>query len=419
MKIIYLHQYFYTPNMIGVAGIRSYEFGRRLAAAGHRVEMVTSATSPPPDAPNGWYETEEAGIHVHWLPVPYSNKISFRKRIAAFLRFAWKSGWKAVRLEGDVIFATSGPLTIALPAVFAALVKRKPLVFEVRDLWPEGAIQLGLLRNPLARFGCRALERITYRFSRHIVALSPGMKAGVVSTGVPAEKVSVIPNASDLDFFDPGATGGRMREKFGLDGKFSLAYFGTMGMANGLGYVLDAAAVLKRRGVRDVLFLLHGDGMRRADLEERARTEQLDNVVFSDPVEAKSEVAEVMAAVDVCMTIYANYPVLATCSPNKLFDTFAAAKPALTNMPGPLQSLLEDNRCGVFVDPGSPEDFADKVVELKEKAPEELAEMGKNGRALGERIFDRDKLARKLNLILESVAETGKGPRPPLEDDWK
>lgn len=419
MKVIYLHQYFYTPNMIGVAGIRSYEFGRRLAAAGHRVEMVTSATNPPDDAPKGWYQTEEDGIHVHWLPNPYSNKMGFRKRIVAFLRFAWKSGWKAARLDGDVIFATSGPLTIALPALLAAIIKRKPLVFEVRDLWPEGAIQLGLLPNPLARFLCRALERFTYRFSRHIIALSPGMKAGVVAAGISPEKVSVIPNASDLDFFDPEAKGERMRSKFSLENKFSLAYFGTMGLANGLGYVLDAAAILKKRGENGILFILHGDGMERTALEERARAEGLDNVVFTGPVEAKSEVAELMAAVDVCMTIYANYPVLATCSPNKLFDTFAAGKPALTNMPGPLQALLEDNGCGVFVDPDSPKDFADKVIELKQKPPEELEKMGENGRILGERVFDRDKLARKLESILHSVATARRGPQPPLKDEWQ
>lgn len=418
MKIIYLHQYFYTPNMIGVAGVRSYEFGRRLVEAGHQVEMVTSATNPPADAPAGWYETHEEGMRVHWLPNPYSNKMGFGKRIRAFVRFAWKSAWKAVSLDGDVIYATSGPLTIALPALLASAVKRKPLVFEVRDLWPEGAIQLGVLRNPVAKFTSRVLEKTVYRFSKHIVALSPGMKAGVLARGVPAEKINVIPNASDLDFFDPNATGDRMREKFRLEDRFALAYFGTMGLANGLGYVLDAARVLKNRGVKDVIFILHGDGMERESLERRAKADALENVIFTGPVEEKSEVAELMAAVDVSMTIYANVPVLATCSPNKLFDTFAAAKPALTNMPGALQRLLEENKCGVFVDPNCPEDCANKVIEMKNLSSGELDEMGRNGRVLAERVFSRNKLAAKLRRILESVSEQGRGPRPPLQDDW-
>lgn len=419
MKIIYLHQYFYTPNMVGVAGVRSYELGRRLVARGHQVQMVTSDTHAEEGASPDWYVTEESGIQVNWLPVPYSNKMSFKKRIGAFIRFAWKSTWKVASLDGDVIYATSGPLTIAIPAVLASMIKRKPLVFEVRDLWPEGAIQLGVLKNPAAKLFARALELFAYRYSKHIVALSPGMKDGIVAAGVHPDKVNVIPNASDLDFFDPKATGSASRQKFQLDGKFSFAYFGTMGLANGLDYVLDAAAVLKQRGINDILFILHGDGMQRAGLEARVEREGLDNVAFSGPVESKAEVADLAAAVDVCMTIYNNYPVLATCSPNKLFDTFAAGKPALTNMPGPLQALLEENECGVFVDPNSPEDFADKVVEMSKLSEEAINRMKLNSRSLGERVFSRAMLADKLAQILELVAETRRAPEPPVEDLWK
>ena len=419
MKIIYLHQQFYTPNMVGVAGVRSYEIGRRLVARGHEVNIVTSDTHAKKGDSLKWYETNEAGIKVNWLPLPYSNKMSFKQRIWTFLRFAWESGWKAASLDGDVIYATSGPLTIAIPAIFAAMIKRKPLVFEVRDLWPEGAIQLGVLKNPVAKFLSRALERCAYRYSRHIVALSPGMKDGIVAAGIPPEKVNVIPNASDLDFFDPKATGSASRQKFQLDGKFSFAYFGTMGLANGLDYVLEAAAVLKIRGNENILFILHGDGMQRADLEARVESEGLYNVVFSGPVESKEEVADLAAAVDVCMTIYNNFPVLATCSPNKLFDTFAAGKPALTNMPGPLQALLEENECGVFVDPNSPEDFADKVIEMSKLSEEAINRMKLNSRSLGERVFSRAMRADKLAQILESVVETKRAPEPPVEDLWK
>lgn len=419
MKVIYIHQQFYTPNMVGVAGVRSYEMGRRLVARGHEVEIVTSDTHAKRGDPLKWYETDEAGIKVNWLPLTYSNKMSFKQRIVTFLRFAWKSGWKAASLDGDVIYATSGPLTIAIPAIFAALIQRKPLVFEVRDLWPEGAIQLGVLKNPVAKFLSRVLERCAYHYSKHIVALSPGMKNGIVAAGVRADKVNVIPNASDLDFFDPTAKGSASREKFQLDGKFSFAYFGTMGLANGLDYVLEAAAILKHRGIEDILFILHGDGMQRAGLEARVESEELDNVAFSGPVESKAEVADLAAAVDVCMTIYNNYPVLATCSPNKLFDTFAAGKPALTNMPGPLQALLEENGCGVFVDPNSPEDFANKAVEMSKLSEEAINQMKLNSRSLGERVFSRAMLADKLAQILESVAETKRAPDPPIEDLWK
>lgn len=402
MRVIYLHQYFFTPNMIGVAGARSYELGRRLVAAGHKVEMITSATRPAKGAGEGWYETQEAGMHVHWLPVPYSNRMPFTQRMKAFLRFGLGSAWKAMTVPGDIIYATSGPLTIAIPALLASWLRGIPMVFEVRDLWPEGAIQLGVLRNPAAKFMARVLEWSAYHSSESVVALSPGMKAGVVRAGVSRGKVTTIPNACDLELFHPHVDGAEMRRIYKLKNRFSLAYFGTMGLANGLGFVLDAAAVLKARGATDVVFILHGDGMERSELETRAAKEELGNVVFADPVPEKSKIAELASAVDVGMTIYRNAPVLRTCSPNKMFDTFAAGKPSLVNMPGWLQSLVENYDCGVFVHPDNPEDFADKVLWMRDN-PGRLNTFSKNARKLGERVFDRDRLAKTLGEVL-SVA---------------
>lgn len=194
LKVIYLHQYFNTPDMSG--GTRSYEMARRMVAAGHEVHMVTS-TRDPNHRHAGWFVSEEAGIQIHWYPVPYSNDMSYAQRMAAFWSFAIAARKKAIQLEGDVVFATSTPLTIALPAVPAARKKKIPMVFEVRDLWPEMPIAIGALNNPLLRFAARRLEHWAYKNSAAVVALSPGMKAGVVATGYPAERVAVIPNSSD------------------------------------------------------------------------------------------------------------------------------------------------------------------------------------------------------------------------------
>lgn len=404
MRIIYLHQYFFTRNMVSNAGNRSYELARRLVAMGHRVDIVTSYTHATKDSAGGWYETIEEGIHVHWLPVPYSNKMPFQKRIWAFLKFAVGAARKAASLNGDVLYATSGPLTIALPALYASWRKGIPFVFEVRDLWPEGAIQLGVLRNPFAKWGARRLERLAYKRSHHIVALSPGMQEGIEKTGIPASKVTMIPNAADLDLFHPGVDGAEVRSDLGLGDRFALVYFGTMGLANGLAFVLDAAAELKRRGEKGVVFVLHGDGMERIALEARKVAEGIDNVVFSDPVPEKAKIAELAAAVDVCMTIYRNVPVLRTCSPNKMFDALAAGKPVLTNMSGWLGDMAEKDRTGVFVRPDDPVDFADKVVWLRDH-PNEVAEFGRNGRKVAEQRFSRDVLAKQLEAVLLNAVE--------------
>jgi glycosyltransferase involved in cell wall biosynthesis len=403
MKIIYLHQQFYNRNMVGVAGTRSYELGRRLVNYGHTVNLITSATEPPPGKTT-WYTTDEDGIKVHWLPLKYSNKTSFAKRRLIFAKFALSVTKKSVAMDGDVVFATSGPLTIAIPALWAAWRLKKPFVFEVRDLWPDGAIQLNVLKNPIAKWLARRLEKMAYRRATHIVALSPGMKEGIVREGISPDKVTVIPNASDCDLFRPDVDPSEMRKKFDLDGKFSLAYFGTMGLANGLGYLLDVAAELKKQKIDDVVLILHGDGMERRDLEARAKEEGLENVKFADPVPQKSKIAELCRAVDVSMTIYKNVPVLYTCSPNKMFDSFAAGTPVLTNMkPGWLSELVEKNECGIAVEPDNPRDFVEKVVYMKNN-PELLKVWGKNARALAELDFDRDKLALKLDQVLREAA---------------
>ena len=403
MRIIYLHQYFFTRTMIGVAGNRSYEFARRLVAMGHEVHMITSHTHAREGDSPEWFETVEDGIRVHWLPVPYSNKMDFKKRLYAFQRFAIGAARRAASIDGDVVFATSGPLTIAIPGIYASWARRIPMVFEVRDLWPEGAIQLGVLTNPVAKWLARQLEKWAYRRAAHVVALSPGMRDGVVATGTPSAKVSVIPNAADLDLFHPLVDGTAQRRELAFEGKFSLAYVGTMGVANGLNFVLDAAAELKRRQVDDIVLILHGDGMQRAALEERALRDGLDNVKFSGPT-PKHQVAELVAAVDVCMTIFKNVPVLQTCSPNKLFDALAAGKPILTNMPGWLADIAEKDKTGVFVEPDNAVDFADKAIWLRDH-PDEVADFRLNARCLAEKKFARDVLAHQLESVLERAVE--------------
>jgi glycosyltransferase involved in cell wall biosynthesis len=422
VTIIYLHQYFVAPKSAGAlaTGTRSYEFARRFVAAGHEVHMVCSdwvtpqAGSPPPKTAKAWKREVIEGIQVHALPLRYSNKMSFVERVATFVRFALLARRKAAALKGDVVFATSTPLTIAIPAMHAARVNRVPLVFEVRDLWPEAPRQMGVLTNPVLFRAAKELERRVYRRSRTVVALSPGMRDGVLAEGVSPDRVVMIPNSCDLDMFRPDIDGSATRARLGLGDRMTFLYFGTMGPANGLDFVLDAAAELKRRGDVRAVFVLHGDGKMRPALEARKASEGLDNVVFSAPLADKSRVAEVVAAADVGMTIYKNLPVLYTCSPNKMFDTMAAGRAILTNMPGWLTDTVESGGCGVGVRPDDARDFADKVQRLAgDRAA--VAEMGRRARALAEREFARDILAGRLLAVLERAVadEAGLRADPP------
>src|SRR5215213_9149349 len=380
MQILYLHQFFITRA--GVGGTRSYEFARRFVARGHRVRMVTA----------GEGHSTVDGIDVVGVPGAYSDYVSAtassdRDRMLAFARFGAAATVAALRgPRPDVIYATSPPLTIAAPALAAAARWRAPLVFEVRDLWPEAPIQMGALANPRMRRWARSLERTAYRRARRVIALSPGIRDGVIEAGAAPGKVELVPNAADLDLFRP-AERPQARD-------FVVSYFGTMGEANDLTAAIEAARLLP-----DMEFVLMGDGKRRAELERSAPP----NVRFPRPASRKEQVAELAARSGACLTFFKDVPVLATNSPNKLFDTFAAGRPAIVNMDGWMRRLVEDNEAGMYVRAGDAEDLAQKLAWLRAH-PEEVERLGRNGRALAEREFDRDKLAARMLAVLEEAA---------------
>ncbi len=397
VRILYLHQFFLTRE--GSGGTRSYEFARHLVRAGHEVVMVTAGS--------GGTRTVE-GITVHSVRGGYGDYVkatsmAYPRRIASFFRFAAGAAAAVLSEEApDVVLATSPPLTMALPAIAAARRHRAPLVFEVRDLWPEAPIQMGALTSPAAQRLARAVERTVYSESAHVVALSPGIREGVIGAGVAPKDVTLIPNASDLDLFSPTLDPEGLRERLGLEGRFVCSYFGTMGEANDLSQVVEAAALLEARGEDSVAFVLQGDGKRRTAVEQEVRRRGLRNVLLLAAGD-KPSAARLAAASDACMTIFKDVPILSTNSPNKLFDTFAAGRPAVVNTPGWQRDLVERHEAGVFARPGDPADLAAQVLRLRDD-PELAAAYGRNARRLAEGEFDRRLLGERLRSVLEDAA---------------
>ncbi len=412
VRILYLHQFFTTRD--GMGGTRSYEFARRLVASGHEVTMVTAAAAGPAD--RGWRPGLTRSREIDGIQVieargssgdyVTATGVGYGRRLAGFLRFALAATVAVLRgPRPDVVFATSPPLTMALPGIVAARRWRAPLVFEVRDLWPEAPIQMGALRSPAARRLARWLERAAYRAASHVVALSPGMRDGIVASGVAPERVTLVPNASDLDLFSPDVDPGDLRERHGLGDAFVCSYFGTMGEANDLTQVVEAAALLRERGEGGVRFVLQGDGKRRAALEADVRARGLDSVLLL-PAGDKRSAARLAAASDACMTIFKDVPILATNSPNKLFDTFAAGRAAIVNTDGWQRALVEQHEAGVFAQPGDPADLAKRVLLLRDDR-DLTRRYGDNARRLAEREFDRGVLAERLRGVLERAAGGG------------
>lgn len=401
MKILYFHQHFVTPK--GATGTRSYEFAKALIAAGHGVTMVCgeyqhAALGLPYDARHGWSRGDVDGIDVIALPLAYANQDGIAKRLLVFLRFAWRSMQIALQHDYDLLFATSTPLTAGVPGIAARWLRAKPFVFEVRDLWPELPRALGM-RNPLLLGGMNVLEWASYRSACACIGLSPGIVEGIRRRSQTDKAITMIPNGCDLELFKPG-TGHRLKLPGVEGGDFVAAFTGAHGIANGLGTVLDTAAVLKKRGNRRIKLLLVGDGKEKAGLVAAARAQKLDNFLFLDPM-PKTELATLTAGLDVGLMVLKNVPSFYYgTSPNKFFDYISAGIPVLNNYPGWLADMIQENHCGIVVPPEQPEAFADALEYLAEH-PEECQAMGQNARRLAEEHFSRELLAAQFVAFLQ------------------
>lgn len=404
MNVLYLHQHFATRD--GAGGTRSYEFARMLVQAGHTVTMVAAHRE------GGGVDRERRqhidGIELISLGGFYANRLGAIRRAWQFARFAVRASMlRRLPHRPDVVVASSTPLTIGLPGVVLARRFGAPFVFEVRDLWPEAPIQMGFVRSPLLVQVLRLLEHWLYRRAGAVIALSPGMAAGVLAAGTDPARVVTIPNASDLDLFAPALRDRTLLEPFGIADRFVAVHAGSMGEANGLDYLLDTAASLQRRGEHDIAIAIAGRGGTRPHLERRVAREGLDNVVFlgSWP---RRDLGPLVSSCDACLVIFADRPVLATNSPNKLFDGLAAGLPTIVNSPGWTCALITARDAGRHVDAARPVELADALVQLRDD-PGLRGRQGANARALAETTFARARLGARFRLVLEHMAAAGRG----------
>lgn len=404
MHVLYFHQYFTTPSVAG--GTRSYEMARQLIARGHRVTMVCARQGKDglnlpgkSDAP--LREGDIDGIRVIQFNLEYSNYMSLPRRAWMFLRYAMRSVGLALRMDYDLLFATSTPLTAGIPGIFARLLRRKPFVFEVRDLWPELPKAMGVVKNPLVLAGMSALEWLSYRTASACIALAPGIKEGIAKRSPGDRAIAIIPNGCDLDLFRPGR-----RKDLDLPGvkpTDCVAIFtGAHGIANGLDAVLDAAHVLLQRGRKDIVLVFIGDGKLKPALVARAKIEGLENCRFFDPM-PKNRLNLVVSCCDMGMMILDDVPAFYYgTSPNKFFDYISSGLPVLNNYPGWLADLIEEHRCGMAIPPRNQEVFADALCTLADD-PGLRREYGRNARQLAENMFSRDRLTNEFVDWLETV----------------
>ncbi len=400
MKILYVHQHFTTRE--GSWGTRSYEMARKLIARGHEVAVLCGNSALGNTGVDGTDPINRGnvdGIDVISLDLPYSNYDGMTKRAFIFLRFAFRSARIVLTEDYDLIFATSTPLTAGIPGIIAKVFRRKPFIFEVRDLWPELPKAMGVVKNPLVLGGMSVLEYLSYKSADRLIGLAPGIQEGIQRITGEDSDVAMIPNCCDTDLFMPDIGDRSVIPDISSE-DFVAIFTGAHGMANGLDAVLDAAAELKRRGVRDIKFLFVGDGKLKPALVDRKERERLDNCIFMAPVK-KTDLATIVAAADVGLMILANVPAFYRgTSPNKFFDYLATGLPVLVNYPGWVAEILEKEDCGIPVLPEDPLAFANALIQLKGD-PARRKQMGEKARLLATGEFSRDRLSDQFAEFLE------------------
>ncbi len=401
MRIVYLHQYFVTPEMAG--GSRSYEMARRLVAAGHEVHVVTSDQGG--DSVNGrWRTTVESGIQVHWTPVTYNNTMSYSKRIIAFIKFAWRAALKATAIRGDIIFATSTPLSIALPAVYASKRCKVPMVFEVRDLWPAVPIAIGALSNPLLKQMAIWLETFAYRNASRIVALAPGMRDEIIATGYPPEQVTVIPNGCDLDVFEDSEVALDVREFHPwLEDRPLLVFTGTFGLVNGMDYLVHLSDAI--RNINPEMRIVAVGGGREFERVKSLASETgvLENNLFLLGQMSKIKAARWVMAADMTLALFTGPEIVwRDAVQNKFFDSLAAGKPVVNNFPGWQARIATDAGAGLIVSATNFDQAANDIVTALANK-EWMIAAGTAAHDLARNRFDRNKLAMDLLQVLEGA----------------
>ena len=312
----------------------------------------------------------------------------------------------------DVIVATSPQFFCGWAGVLVSWLKWRPLVLEIRDIWPESISAVGAIRNRSLLRVLEWLERVMYRSARHIVAVGRGYRDNIQSKVDVADRISVIYNGVDLERFRPDERHPELLRKWNLEDKFVCSYVGTIGMAHGLEVVLEAARLFREQGRRDVAFWLVGDGAQREPLQDRCEREGLGDYVVFAGRQPKEQIPAILASSDACLVHLRGCELFGTVIPSKIFETMALGKPIIMGVGGEALKIVMQANAGIEMQPDSAESLVEAVTALADN-PNQTASLGRQARQFVAEYFDRDKLADRYLDLLKYVV--GIGPRLEAE----
>ena len=409
MRILYLSQYF--PPEAGATQTRAYEMAKTWVQLGHKVTILTEFPNHPsgviPSAYKGklFERSNLEGIEVIRVWVKASPLKNFRNRMLFYLTFMMNAAFAGIFLardKYDLLYATSPPLFVGGAAWFLSKIKRIPLVFEVRDLWPESAVALGELSNQWAISLATRLEEACYRKAIQIVVVTQGIYDRLVQRGIPTAKLFTVPNGANTDLFSFSKQGrDRIRRELSLENKFIAIYAGIHGLAQGLETILDAAQLLQDQ--QDIHIILIGDGPKKTEIQAQAASYKLSNLSLMSE-KPREQIPDYLSAADVALIPLKKVDIFRGALPSKIFDAWACKRPILISIDGEAREIVERIKGGIFVPPEDPTAMADALIKLKD-LPEERQSMGENGLIYTKQNHSRSVLAEKLILHLEKYID--------------
>jgi glycosyltransferase involved in cell wall biosynthesis len=406
MHILFLTDNF--PPEVNAPASRTYEHCREWVKAGHKVTVITGA----PNFPKGrvfdgyknriWQQETMAGIRIIRVWTYISANEGFGKRTFDYLSYMVAGLLASLFVRRvDVVVGTSPQFFTVCAAFMTGLLKRVPWVFELRDIWPESIQVVGAMRQSKILKILEKLELFLYSKAHEIVSVTEAFRISLISRGVNGSKISVVTNGVDLDRFSPRCKDVALLRKLNLQDKFVAGYIGTHGLAHALETLLDAAKFLKTAPDGDRFrILLIGDGASKAALQERAKTDRLDNVIFLDSV-SKDQVVRYWSLLDASIIHLKKDELFTKVIPSKLFECMAMAIPVLHGVQGESAEIVERENVGLFFEPENSEELVRGLRCLADD-PQLFARYKANG-PMGAQRYKRSALAAQMLDVLTSL----------------
>lgn len=414
MRILLIHQYFLEKKDGG--GSRFNEMVKIWSEKGHKITvlagMIHYNTAKKDSKYNGKFIFKDKNFYknvdVIRCYVSKNYNKSFAGRLWAYFSFVFSSiyaGTFKTSYKYDLILVTSPPLFVCVTGYFLSVFYRVPLVFEIRDLWPESAIDTGILKNKLLIRFSYWFESLILKKASLINVLTPSFKTKLINEKkVSKDKIILIPNGADFSilnyiYSDSSFNSNNFRKELGFENKFVITYVGAHGKANHLIQLIMAAEKLTET---NIIFQLIGSGMEKESLKREAKKRNLNNIVFRDPV-SKQDVFKYILSSDVGASVLKKVDTFKTIYSNKTFDYMSCKIPVLMLIDGLSRNLIENADCGIYAEPENVNDIVEKILNFSVLSKSRITEMGTNGFNFVVKNFDRKKLSLKYLKSLEKL----------------